>query len=126
MALFNCTECGREISDKAVSCPHCGCPVTEQHYNDRFFEFENTQSKKTTYSAPTYEHIYRSDKRQSTYNNTNGCLVALLVAFGIFIVFGIIFVFAIIGTIASSSGNEFAFTSQNCSHIFQYFSILAS
>ncbi len=27
MALIKCPECGREISDKAVSCPGCGCPV---------------------------------------------------------------------------------------------------
>lgn len=27
MALFACSECGREISDKAISCPGCGCPV---------------------------------------------------------------------------------------------------
>lgn len=26
MALITCPECGREISDKAVSCPGCGCP----------------------------------------------------------------------------------------------------
>lgn len=28
MALIKCPECGREISDKAVSCPGCGCPAT--------------------------------------------------------------------------------------------------
>ncbi|MFA6143652.1 MAG: zinc-ribbon domain-containing protein [Sulfurimonas sp.] len=27
MALINCTECGKEISDKASTCPHCGAPV---------------------------------------------------------------------------------------------------
>ncbi len=27
MALINCSECKREISDKAKSCPHCGCPI---------------------------------------------------------------------------------------------------
>lgn len=27
MALINCKECGKEISDKALSCPKCGCPV---------------------------------------------------------------------------------------------------
>ena len=27
MALIKCPECGREISDKAESCPHCGCPT---------------------------------------------------------------------------------------------------
>lgn len=28
MALFNCPECGKQISDKAVSCPNCGAPVS--------------------------------------------------------------------------------------------------
>ena len=27
MALIKCPECGREISDKAKACPHCGCPI---------------------------------------------------------------------------------------------------
>ena len=27
MALIKCKECGREISDKATACIHCGCPV---------------------------------------------------------------------------------------------------
>ncbi len=27
MALIKCSECGREISDKAAACPFCGCPV---------------------------------------------------------------------------------------------------
>lgn len=27
MALINCDECGREISDKATACPHCGNPM---------------------------------------------------------------------------------------------------
>jgi hypothetical protein len=27
MALINCNECNREISDKAESCIHCGGPV---------------------------------------------------------------------------------------------------
>jgi hypothetical protein len=25
MALVKCSECGREISDRASACPHCGC-----------------------------------------------------------------------------------------------------
>ena len=27
MALIKCSECGREISDKALACPNCGCPI---------------------------------------------------------------------------------------------------
>ena len=31
MALIRCIECNREISDKAFSCPHCGCPNEYQN-----------------------------------------------------------------------------------------------
>lgn len=27
MALINCPECGKEISDNAEKCIHCGCPI---------------------------------------------------------------------------------------------------
>lgn len=30
MALMNCPECNGTVSDKAVSCPHCGCPITPE------------------------------------------------------------------------------------------------
>ena len=30
MALIKCTECGREISDKAQKCPGCGSPVSQK------------------------------------------------------------------------------------------------
>lgn len=28
MAIINCSECHKEISDKAFSCPNCGAPTT--------------------------------------------------------------------------------------------------
>lgn len=27
MAIIKCPECGKEISDKATSCPNCGFPL---------------------------------------------------------------------------------------------------
>ncbi len=30
MAIVLCKECGQSISDKAFTCPHCGCPIREQ------------------------------------------------------------------------------------------------
>lgn len=32
MSLINCTECGKEISDKATSCPNCGAPISKKKY----------------------------------------------------------------------------------------------
>lgn len=33
MALRPCTECGREVSDLATTCPHCGAPVARTSPN---------------------------------------------------------------------------------------------
>ena len=30
MALINCTECGKQISDKALACPNCGAPQSSK------------------------------------------------------------------------------------------------
>lgn len=54
MSLIKCSECGREISDKATSCPHCGAPVIlpsvepgQEDANIAGFEesFENANSQ---------------------------------------------------------------------------------
>ena len=29
MALINCPDCGREVSDRAAACIHCGCPLKD-------------------------------------------------------------------------------------------------
>lgn len=34
MALMRCPECGREISDKAGACPHCGFPISQEIEKD--------------------------------------------------------------------------------------------
>lgn len=40
MALINCPECGKQISDKALSCPNCGFPIQT-----------NSQENKTLYNV---------------------------------------------------------------------------
>lgn len=37
MAIVNCEECGKEISDRATSCPYCGAPTGNiQQSNTKF------------------------------------------------------------------------------------------
>lgn len=46
MPLINCPECGKEISDKANSCPNCGCPIYEPsaEYDEEIEETEKELS----------------------------------------------------------------------------------
>ena len=48
MSLIKCPECGKEISDKATSCPNCGCPVSVPKESDVFLDAKkfNKESKK--------------------------------------------------------------------------------
>ena len=32
MALIQCPECELQVSDKALSCPHCGYPLNEKGF----------------------------------------------------------------------------------------------
>ena len=32
MALIKCPECGKEVSDKALTCVHCGCPLVKKNH----------------------------------------------------------------------------------------------
>ena len=36
MALITCQECGKEVSDKATSCPSCGAPIGNTKANTKF------------------------------------------------------------------------------------------
>ena len=40
MALIKCEDCGKEISDKASACIHCGCPVENTKEDDYLDEEE--------------------------------------------------------------------------------------
>lgn len=36
MALITCKECGKEISENAISCPHCGNPQQNNMQNKKY------------------------------------------------------------------------------------------
>ena len=39
MALIKCSECGKEISDKAATCPNCGSPTEKAEEDTKVIAF---------------------------------------------------------------------------------------
>ena len=63
MSLINCPECGKQASDKAHFCPHCGYPFSELTQN-------NSDRQLTTEHAPnTTETINTGDSSNKTIAN---------------------------------------------------------
>lgn len=62
MPLIKCPECGAMISDKAESCPHCGCPRSAFTHVKKKTEIASVEPKK---QESLYE-ITESDKKNGT------------------------------------------------------------
>ena len=45
MALIKCAECGKQISDKANTCPNCGCPLKKEKRKETIKKVVNKNSK---------------------------------------------------------------------------------
>lgn len=55
MAIMNCPECGKEVSDKTSNCPHCGFPI--------YLEINNSlEKKKCPYCGTVNEHYVTNCK----------------------------------------------------------------
>ena len=75
MALINCVECGKEISDQARSCPNCGRPI--------FKEVVKTMEKKRWEELTEEEKNKITSYRKLTkqwweVNRTMGAVCALI------------------------------------------------
>ena len=80
MAIIQCPECGREMSDKAEKCIHCGCPLDGAVQN-------------ADVTAP---------KTKNSKGKTGGVLGAFVV---FFLIMGL-FIFAFVALINNSSSNR--------------------
>jgi len=47
MSLLNCPECHAQVSDQAVTCPHCGFPLKAGSPGPRYQAPEDSKSVKT-------------------------------------------------------------------------------
>jgi len=42
MALINCPECGKQVSDVAIACPHCGYSINQENITIEDNQLNNT------------------------------------------------------------------------------------
>lgn len=73
MSLITCSECGKQISDKAASCPNCGCPVEKK---------SNGMEAIQNYHAsdyPVYPKTPKGDKKKDSVLSVIAAVLAIFV-----------------------------------------------
>ena len=79
MALIKCPECGKEISDKANACIHCGYPLNEQKEDVGITDFHLRRRPHINEDVLNYkiQKIYCKDIVKLIINNfcKNSCNV---------------------------------------------------
>lgn len=77
MALITCSECSNSISDKAVACPQCGCPLKE------FVGGTSSHGSNIKYvpelnkDSNTHISLERTDSNNVESGGLSGCLLVL-------------------------------------------------
>lgn len=91
MALIKCEECGKDISDRATSCPHCGCPQTSEQVHVEKEVKTNNEFKKFDFEY--IQKLINEPKRRKAHYDENirgGIIFAVigivLASLGIFII----------------------------------------
>ena len=64
MGMIKCTECGKEMSDKASVCPNCGCPIEEIRAKLGEIEAEREEKQKAKEEEKKAKEIAAEAKRQ--------------------------------------------------------------
>ena len=89
MALINCYECDKQVSDTAVSCPNCGAPVSAE---SKIFNTPITTNQETSKNLKKHQlmssgllvfgfmwsYIASSGYYASTGSMAFGALIALI------------------------------------------------
>ena len=86
MALINCKNCGKMISDKAKACPHCGTPVDfKQSVNDQSALNQNQEAEvpPSIVVAPEPVESFEEPKRKSRAGLIIAAVLGLLAVLGI-------------------------------------------
>ena len=82
MALIKCPECGKEISDKAAACIHCGCPLDNANPTPES-KYDTSEPKESVNNAPQKTKVKQLGILKVALNKINAInpTVRLVVSF---------------------------------------------
>lgn len=102
MAMINCPECGKEISDRAESCPNCGCP--NAYFNQNISA--HTTDKKIL--DMNYSYIIKPKTVSTTYykNDNNRYIKIGIIALSTVSIFLLLVTIVSINNTDTIVGNE--------------------
>lgn len=83
MALINCPECNKEISDSVKKCPNCGYKIKKQKGKDRR-NGNNEEAKR--------KKIFKTKKQKRIAVVISSCLFAIIIGVAIFFTYNYYFI----------------------------------
>ena len=99
MALISCVECGKEISDRAKACPHCGVPLTDDAAIEPTSEVEEEEVEAEPIYCPNCRSkgkmAYATERYEKEVPKGSRILAWVLIVFGapaVFVFVGIVLV----------------------------------
>lgn len=117
MALIKCEECGKEVSDKAKVCVHCGCPIeikaVQINVEEQIEHKEDNEVKITEYKDEKEVDRLKLDKKGITSMQILIVVIGLATLFsgGLGVIMGII-CFAVAIICESYKRNELVLTNK--------------
>lgn len=98
MALIKCPECGKEISDKAESCPNCGCPIEKMEKTLIENDENGTSESQDVMELRENDKVPTKEERKSFSKKQKGIL---LIGCGVIVI--ALLVFLLTGNIRTYS-----------------------
>lgn len=80
MALIKCSECGKEISDKATVCTNCGCPVEKVNKS----EYDDLYAAANVFSKVQKQKDMNKKNVPSTGRLVTGIILIVISVFSLF------------------------------------------
>lgn len=95
MALINCIECGKQISDRAITCPHCGAPVDHKILEQKKLEQKREEEITEQDEREERERIKRIKAEQKRQEEPLGNSTSIMIGW----ILGILLILTAIGSL---------------------------